>query len=101
VQKRAHIAASPDTERSLEPALRFRPSPHTRLKASLAGFAHPHHLAAPVACALLGSYQAVAFQWQEIPAERGAVHDHLRSEGIDRHGTCPPQLCENRKLRRS
>jgi len=85
VQDGAHVGGALHPERLLKLPLRLHPSLHPRLKTGFAGRGHPQLFAPAIAAALFDGDQAVALQRQDVPAERGSVHHHLCSEGIDRH----------------
>jgi hypothetical protein len=101
VQEGTHVGGARCSEHFLELPLRFQPSFHPGPETGLAGFGQPQLLATAIAAALFDRDKAVALQRQDVPAERGSVHHHLRGEGIDRHRAQSPQLRENRKLRRA
>src|ERR1700677_1878654 len=58
-------------------------------------------LAATVRAARLDADQSVAFERQDVSAERGPVHHHLLRQRIDRHRPVPPQAGQNGKLGRA
>jgi len=87
-------------------AVRFAPNAFSNCRCACAhpfippqtGFAclgHPQLLAPAITATLFDGDQAVALQRQDVPAERGAVHHHLRGERIDRHRAQSPQLRKN------
>ena len=51
--------------------------------------------------AIVDGNQAVAFQRQHRAAQRGAIHDQLAGERVDRHRPESVQLREDRKLGRA
>ena len=95
VQDSAHVGGALRPERLLKLPLRLHPSLHPRPKTGLAGRGHLQLFAPAIAAALFDGDQAVAFQRQDVPAERGSVHHHFCSERIDCHRSQPPQVREN------
>ena len=94
-QEGAHVGGALRSERLLELLLRLHPSLRRGPETGFAALGDLQLLAPAIAAALSDSDQAVAFQRQDVPAERRSVHHHLCSEGIDCHRSQPPQLREN------
>src|ERR1700720_2793115 len=98
-QHGAKVRGAFGAEAAIKPRLRPFPSLAPGEQAPFAGFGEVEFLGAPVAGGYFDLDQTVALERQSIAAERGAVHDHLFGQGIDRHGTKPLELGQNRKLR--
>src|SRR6516164_10340806 len=101
VKENAHVGGALRSKRFLKLPLRFDPSLHPRPETGFASFCHSQLLAAAIAAALFHDDQAVALQRQDVAAEGGSVHHHLRGEGINRHRAQTSQLRKNRKLSRA
>jgi hypothetical protein len=54
-------------------------------EASCTGLGQPQRLAPAITAPPLDGDQTVTLQRQDIPSEGGAVHDHIRGKGVERH----------------
>src|SRR5262249_24923901 len=80
VQEGARVGCALSAECRFELPLRFNPARHSRPETGLAGLGHPQLLASAIAPALFDGDEAVTLQWQDVSAERGSIHHHLRGE---------------------
>ena len=67
----------------------------------LARLGEMQFLGAPVGGGRRDPDQPVALERQDVAAERGAVHHHLRGERVDGQRTLPLELRQNRELVRA
>src|ERR1700720_935703 len=79
----------------------FAASLRSIAEASCTGLGQPQRLAPAITAPPLDGDQTVTLQRQDIPSEGGAVHDHIRGKGVDRHRSQSPRFSQYRKLRRA
>lgn len=88
-------------ESGCEPRLRLAPTQARGSQSFDAGVRQSQFLAAAVRAPLLDAHEAIAFERQDVPPKRGAVHHELIGQHIDRHRPWPLQFRKNRELCRA
>jgi hypothetical protein len=85
VQQRAKPDGAPFTESSCESCLRLFPTLASYSQALDARLGQPKLLAAAVGLAGRCAEKAVAYERQDVPTKRGAVHHQFIRQSIDGH----------------